>query len=306
MTYSIVARCPRTGQLGVAVQSHFFSVGSVVPWLEAGVGAVATQATAEIAHGPDGLSQLRAGRSPMEALHAILAADPHAETRQVGLIDIDGHAAAHTGQACIAHAGHVIGDGFTVQANMMARPGVPEAMAAAFSDAGGPLDGRLLDALDAAEAAGGDIRGQQSAALVVVDGQPAARSGHERVVDVRVDDALAPLVELRRLVELGRAYRSMEEAEEAMTRGDLDTAQSIYAVSIAAQPANPEFPFWHAVLLAGLGRDAEARAVIAPVFARPDGDGWRELVGRLAAADLLPGAAAAALGRSSVSSPDGT
>lgn len=287
MTYSIVARCPETGQLGVAVQSHFFSVGSVVPWLAAGVGAVATQATAEVAHGPDGLARLRAGRSPADALHDVLGADEHAETRQVAIVDAGGRAAVHTGRSCIEHAGHVLGDGFTVQANMMERGGVPEAMAAAFASSDGALALRLLDALDAAQAAGGDIRGQQSAALMVVHGAPSSRPGHDRAVDVRVEDHPEPLVELRRIVHLGLAYRSMEDAEEAMTRGDLETALSIYAHSSASQPAQHEFPFWHAVLLAGLGRFEEARTVAAPVFARPDGDRWRELVRRLPAADIL-------------------
>ncbi len=292
MTYSIVARCPDTGQLGVAVQSHFFSTGAVVPWLEAGVGAVATQATAEIAHGPNGLARLRAGLAPEAALADVLGADEHADTRQVAIVDASGQAAVHTGSSCIAHAGHVIGEGFTVQANMMDGPGVPEAMAAAFTASDGALASRLLAALDAAQAAGGDIRGQQSAAVVIVDGTASAKPGHDRVLDVRVEDDPEPLPELRRLVDLAHAYRRMEDAEEAMTRGDLDVALAIYADSIARQPAQPEFPFWHAVLLAGLGRADEARAVAAPVFARADGDRWRELVRRLPAASILPTAAA--------------
>lgn len=295
MTYSIVARCPDTGQLGVAVQSHFFSTGAVVPWVEAGVGAVATQAMAEIAHGPDGLARLRAGRSPAEALEDVLGPDEHAETRQVAIVDATGRAAVHTGSSCIAHAGHVVGDGFTVQANMMDGPGVPEAMATAFTATDGSLATRLLAALDAAQAAGGDIRGQQSAALCVVDGAPSQRSGHDRAVDVRVEDHAQPLAELRRLVDLWGAYRRMEDAEEAMANGDLDVALAIYADSIASQPEQPEFPFWHAVLLAGLGHFDEARAVAAPVFARANGDRWQELVRRLPAADLLPAEAAAEL-----------
>jgi len=288
VTYSIVARCPDTGQLGVAVQSHFFGTGAVVPWLEAGVGAVATQATAEVAHGPDGLDRLRAGRAPDEALADILGPDEAAETRQVAIVDARGRAAVHTGAVCIVHAGHVVGDGFTAQANMMSEPGVPEAMAAAFTASAGALASRLLDALDAAEAAGGDIRGRQSAALAVVSAEASTKAGHDRLVEVRVEDHPEPLVELRRIVDLARAYRRMEDAEEAMTRGDLDTALAIYAESAAQQPTQPEFPFWHAVVLAGLGRADEARAVVAPVFAGPNGDGWRELVRRLPAASLLP------------------
>jgi uncharacterized Ntn-hydrolase superfamily protein len=292
VTYSIVARCPDTGQLGVAVQSHFFGTGAVVPWLEAGVGAVATQATAEIAHGPDGLARLRAGRSPEEALADILEPDENAETRQVAIVDARGRAAVHTGALCIVHAGHVVGDGFTVQANMMNDPGVPEAMAAAFTASSGLLSFRLVDALDAAEAAGGDIRGRQSAALMVVASAATEKAGHDRLVDVRVEDDPEPLPELRRLVELARAYRRMEDAEEAMTRGDLDAALAIYVESSRQQPDQAEFPFWHAVVLAGLGRGDEARAVAAPVFAGPNGEGWRELVRRLPAAALLPDEAA--------------
>jgi uncharacterized Ntn-hydrolase superfamily protein len=295
VTYSIVARCPDTGQLGVAVQSHFFSVGAVVPWLEAGVGAVATQAQAEIAHGPNGLARLRAGRAPQEALDDILEDDALAAARQVAIVDGRGRAAAHTGASCIAHAAHLVGDGFTVQANMMDGPGVPEAMAAAFTAGSGDLTDRLLAALDAAEGAGGDIRGQQSAALVVVQGEPTEQPGHERVVDVRVEDHPQPLVELRRLVGLSAAYRRMDEAEAAMADGDLDTAIAIFVESVARQPDQPEFPFWHAVTLAALGRVDDAQTAARPVFERSDGDRWRELVRRLPATGTMPADAAAAL-----------
>jgi hypothetical protein len=178
---------------------------------------------------------------------------------------------------------------------MMEREGVPEAMAAAFTSTEGALAHRLLTALDAAEALGGDIRGRQSAVLVVVEAQPAARPGHDLVVDVRVDDHAEPLAELRRLVGLATAYRRMDEAEAAMNAGDLDAARVIFADSIAQQPDQPEFPFWQAVLLAGLGRTNEAREVAAPVFARADGERWRELVRRLPATGTLPEDAAAAL-----------
>jgi uncharacterized Ntn-hydrolase superfamily protein len=295
MTYSIVARCPDTGQLGVAVQSHFFGVGAVVPWVESGVGAVATQATAEISHGPNGLAQLAAGRTAAAALAAILEPDEHAETRQVAIVDVGGGGAAHTGSSCIAHAGHVVGDGFTVQANMMNDPGVPEAMAAAYGAATGDLASRLLAALDAAEAAGGDIRGQQSAALVISRGEPSGQAGHDRLVDVRVEDHPEPLAELRRLVGLAQAYRRLDEAEESMTTGDLDASLEVYRASIAAHPTTHEFQFWQAVLLAGLGQADAARAAAAPVFARPDGDRWRELVRRLPATGTLGQAEAAAL-----------
>jgi uncharacterized Ntn-hydrolase superfamily protein len=295
MTYSIVARCPDTGQLGVAVQSHFFAVGAVVPWVQSGIGAVATQATAEISHGPNGLARLTEGTSAADALAAVLATDEHAATRQVAIMSARGDGAAHTGTSCIAHAGHVVGEGFTTQANMMNDDGVPEAMAVAFGSATGDLAHRMLAALDAAEEAGGDIRGRQSAALVTSRGEPSGQPGHDRLVDVRVDDHPEPLVELRRLVGLAEAYRRMDEAEDAMSDGDLEGSLAVFREAIVAQPETHEFAFWHAVLLAGLGRIDEARAAAAPVFARPDGDRWRDLVRRLPAAGSLGAAEAAAL-----------
>lgn len=195
MTYSIVARDADTGELGVAVQTHQPSVGALCPFAESGVGAVATQATVDPRYGPRGLDAMRGGESASDALARLTAADRHADIRQVAFIDVHGEVAAHTGDRCIAHAGHVTGDGFSCQANMMRDPGVPEAMAEAFVASTGALAHRLLVALDAAQAAGGDIRGMQSAALIVVDGR--------NRLDRRVDDSPMPLAELRRLVELG-------------------------------------------------------------------------------------------------------
>jgi uncharacterized Ntn-hydrolase superfamily protein len=194
MTYSIVARDPETGELGVAVQTHQPSVGALCPWAEGDVGAVATQSIVDPAYGPRGLDAMRAGEAPAEALTRLLDADEGRAVRQVAFVDAQGRVAAHTGERCIAHAGHVIGEGFSCQANMMRDPGVPEAMADAFDRSTGSLAHRLLDALDAAQAAGGDIRGMQSSALIVV--------GALRL-DRRVDDHPEPLAELRRLVDLG-------------------------------------------------------------------------------------------------------
>src|SRR5579875_554066 len=184
MTYSLVARDPTTGQLGVAVQSHWFSVGSVVPWARSGVGAVATQAMADPSYGPLALELLAAGRSAPQALPGLVVADPDAAIRQVGVVDAAGRVATHTGSSCIAEAGHVSGDGWTAQANMMAEAGVPEAMGDAFEGS--------------SEAAGGDVRGRQSAAGRVGGGEPRGRAGADRVVDVRVDDHPGPLAEVRR------------------------------------------------------------------------------------------------------------
>lgn len=286
MTYSIVARCPDTGQLGVAVQSHFFGTGAIVPWAEPGVGAVATQAMAEVAHGPDALARLRAGDTAPSALAAVLAADPGSDVRQVGVVDATGAAAAHTGERCIREAGQVVGEGFAAQANMMLAPGVPEAMAGAFLAAAGPLWARLVDALDAAEEAGGDIRGRQSAAMIVASGAPAERSGHGIVVDVRVEDHPDPLAELRRLAALAEAYARVDEAESLLAAGRPGDAVAIYDEVLAAHPDNEEFAFWAAVALAGAGRDDEARTVGRGVLASPGGARWRELLERLPPAGL--------------------
>lgn len=264
MTYSIAARDPESGDLGVAVQSHFFGVRAVVPWAQSGVGAVATQAMAEISYGPLGLERLRGGESASAALAALVAADEASATRQVSIVDANGDVATHTGEACIAFAGHVVGDGWSVQANMMRGDGVPEAMADAFTSSTGDLAERMLAALDAAEAAGGDVRGKQSAALVVAyaDNKP-----WERKFDVGVDDSLDPLGDLRRLVRVRRAYLGdSEAAAEAM--GD-----------------NPELKFWTAVAVAAAGDYEAARAQLEQCYAADPG--WRLLLDRLPAAGLL-------------------
>ena len=196
MTYSIVARDAQTGELGVAVQTHQPSVGALCPFAEAGIGAVATQSIVEPKYGPRGLEAMHGGEAPAEALERLLSEDEGRELRQVAFVDVQGRVSTHTGERCIAHAGHVTGDGFSCQANMMRDNGVPEAMAEAFTSADGDLAHRLLAALDAGEAAGGDIRGMQSAALIVV--------GEGTRLDRRVDDNPEPLRELRRLVDLGR------------------------------------------------------------------------------------------------------
>jgi uncharacterized Ntn-hydrolase superfamily protein len=224
MTYSIVGRDPATGELGVAVQSRAFNTGAAVPWATPGVGVVATQSITERSYGPLGLDLLRTGKSPEEALGELVAADDRQQYRQVAILDADGRTAVHVGEACIPAAGYAAGDGFSAQANMVASERVWESMAEAFEGSDRPLEERLLDALDAAEAAGGDWRGRQAAGLVVVgaEGQP-----WERVVDLRVDDHSEPLAELRRLSRLGRAYRAMRgppgpSAEDLEVLSELD------------------------------------------------------------------------------------
>jgi uncharacterized Ntn-hydrolase superfamily protein len=285
-TYSIVARDAKTGELGVAVQSHWFSVGSIVSWAEAGVGAVATQSFVDPSYGPLALNLLRAGRSAPEALAGLLAADGGRDVRQVAVVDAFGRVAAHTGARCIAAAGHVTGDGFSVQANLMDNDRVWPAMHGAFAAAPGDLADRLLTALDAAQNAGGDIRGKQSAALLVVRGTTTGRPWVDRRFDLRIEDHPEPLVELRRLLRLARAYEHSNHGDELATVQKWDEAGREYAAAAALAPEIAELPFWHAAALATAGRLDEARPLFAEVFAREPR--WRELVPRLPAAGLLP------------------
>jgi uncharacterized Ntn-hydrolase superfamily protein len=288
-TYSIVARDPATGQLGVAVQSHWFSVGPIVPWAEAGVGAVATQSFVEPSYGPLGLELMRAGKRAEEALRALVAGDPHPEVRQVAFVDARGGVAVHTGSKAIEAAGHRTGKNYSVQANLMLKPTVPDAMARAFERAKGDLTERLLAALDAAQAEGGDIRGSQSAAILVVSGKPSGRPWADRLVDLRVEDHPQPLKELRRLVHLGRAYQRMNAGDEAMARNDIGRATEEYAAAgkmVADSQTNGEIVFWHAVTLANAGKVDASLPLFRRAF-RQDSS-WVELVRRLPKAGLLP------------------
>jgi uncharacterized Ntn-hydrolase superfamily protein len=286
MTYSIVARDPATGELGLAVQSHYFGVGPVVGFAEAGIGAVATQSIVEPAYGPRGLDLMRAGSSAPETLHRLLADDSQEPHRQVAMLDRWGRVAVHTGGKCIQAAGHAVGEQVSAQANLMRDPGVPDAMLAAFRAAAGDLAARLLAALDGAESAGGDIRGRQSAALLVVAAKPGGGPSRERRFDLRVEDDPDPLRELRRLLELKRAYDHVEAGDSLAAEGDMAGALEEYAAARAQRPENPELAFWHGVALAGTGREAEARDALAEAFRA--GDQWRELIRRLPAAGLLP------------------
>jgi len=285
-TFSIVARDPDTGQLGVAVQSHWFSVGSVVPWAEAGVGAVATQSLTDPAYGPLGLELMRMGRTAPEALQTLVMADSGAAVRQVAMIDPSGGVAAHTGESCIAEAGHHVGENYSVQANLMLESSVWGAMAAAFETAEGDLAERLLLALEAAQAEGGDIRGQQSAALLVVSGEPTGKRWKDRIFDLRVEDHASPLVELRRLVRLQRAYHFMDEGDRYLGENDVDGALREYARAEALTPENIEMVFWHAVSLANAGRVEESLPLFRHVFDR--GEIWAELVPRIRRSGFLP------------------
>ena len=285
-TYSIVARDPVTGDFGVAVQSHWFQVGPAVPWVEAGVGAVATQSFTRVDYGPLGLALMRSGKTATEALASLLATDAQKDVRQVAMVDRQGNVAAWTGPKCIAAAGDRQGKAYSVQANLMENPGVWPAMAAAYESAGGDLADRLLAALEAAEHAGGDIRGRQSAALVVVRAESTAKPWEDRLVDLRVDDAEAPLVELRRLLVLHRAYAEMNQGDEAAAKEEWTAAVGHYTKAAQLAPEIAELPFWEAVTLFMAGREDEALPIFAAVFARDER--WAKLVPRLPASGLLP------------------
>jgi uncharacterized Ntn-hydrolase superfamily protein len=278
-TYSIVARDPDTGEIGAAVQSHWFSVGPLVIWAEAGVGAVATQSMVEPAYGPRGLELMKMGVDAMSAIEGLLNDDPHPDIRQVGMVDYRGNAVAHTGERCIAEAGHRVGRGYAVQANLMERSTVPEAMARAFEEAAGPLAERLLAALYAAEDEGGDIRGRQSAAVVVVSGDPTGNEWEDRLVDLRVEDHPDPVNELRRLLNIHRGYEQMNAGDVAMEIGDIDGARAAYGKAESILPGNVEARFWHAVALVNAGLADEAVPMFAEIFARDEN--WRTLTPRL-------------------------
>lgn len=286
-TFSIVARDPETGRLGVAVQSHWFSVGSIVAWAEAGVGAVATQALVEVGYGPLGLALMRAGKSASQALAALLTADEGRDLRQVAMVDAYGQVATHTGSRCIAEAGHEVGEGFSVQANMMANPTVWPAMAAAYRQADGDLAERLLAALEAGQAAGGDIRGRQSACILIVEATSTGRPWADTVMDLRVEDHPEPIQELRRLVRLHYAYQSMNRGDEQLGAGRVEEALEAHRAAAVLAPHIEELPFWHAVTLADLGRLEEALPIFQKVF--EVNPAWATLLERLPAAGLLRG-----------------
>ncbi|GEL18123.1 DUF1028 domain-containing protein [Pseudonocardia asaccharolytica] len=301
MTYSIVARDPDSGALGVAVQSHYLACGSVVAWAQAGVGAVATQSVVEVGYGPDGLRLMDGGAPAPEALARLLAGDAQAAVRQVAMVDADGRAAVHTGPGCVGAAGHRIADGVSAQANMVADPAVWEAMIAAYGASAEPdLAGRLLAALDAAETAGGDLRGRQSAAILAVGGERGARPWDGRLVDLRVDEDLAPLSALRRLLDVQRATARMTGVlfsgvlfASSPSHGEVDAALTSLTAAQDGLDGNREPTFWAAVLLARAGRAEEARRRLAQATA--EHPGWAPFVHRVAAAGLLTPDQAAAL-----------
>jgi len=285
-TFSIVALDPATGELGVAVQSHWFSVGPVVPWAEAGVGAIATQSFVDPSYGKNGLDLMRAGTSAPETLKQLLAKDEGRDVRQVAMIDAHGRVDAWTGKNDIQAAGHIVGQNFSAQANLMLNNRVWPAMARAFEITKGDMAERMLAALDAAQAAGGDIRGRQSAAIIVVTGKPTGLPWKDRIFDLRVDDSPQPLVELRRLVKLQRAYNHMNAGDLAVEKKDNEGALREYGAAEKLVPTSAEMIYWHAVALVNMGRVDESLPLFRKVFAMDRN--WITLTPRLPKSGLLP------------------
>jgi uncharacterized Ntn-hydrolase superfamily protein len=291
MTYSIVARDPETGELGVAVQSCYYQVGPVVPWGVAGVGAVATQSNVNIGLGPGGVELMRLGLSAPQALDAVLAGDPGRDGRQCAMVDAKGGAAAHTGPGSIAEAGHRVGDGYSVQANLMEQPTVWDAMAEAFEAAAGPLAERMLAALDAAEAEGGDVRGRMSAAMIVLSGRPTGRVWEDRLIDLRVEDHPDPLAELRRLLRYRRAHQAAVSGDAAG-----------YERALQLAPEVVQLRFLAGVSMAGQGRWDEALPLLREaVAAEPR---WRMALPRFASSGRVDAAVAAEVEARLVGSAD--
>lgn len=285
-TYSIVARDEKTGEMGVGVQSHWFSVGTAVSWAEAGAGAVATQSFVNKSFGPRGLELLRNGLSAQQVVDSLLKNDEGREVRQLAIVDRSGNVAAHTGKNCIQYAAHITGVQFSIQSNMMLTNTVNQAMAEAFKKSQGkPLAERILLAMEAAQLTGGDIRGKQSAALLVVPAKSEGKPWDERTVDLRVDDAAEPLKELRRLLMVHNAYQHMNNGDLAVEKNDMATAMKEYSAAMKLMPSNLEMQYWTAVTLANNKQMDAAVPLFKKVFAADKN--WKELTRRLTTVNLL-------------------
>jgi len=285
-TYSIVAYDEETGELGVAVQSHWFSVGFLVPWAKAGVGAVATQSFVKVDYGPEGLKLMEEGMSAEDALMRLISEDENEAVRQVAMIDIKGNVATHTGAKCIYAAGHRIGKNYSVQANLMENESVWDAMSIAFENTGGDLADRMMAALDAAEGEGGDIRGKQSAAMLIVTGEPTGVPWKDVVMDIRVDDHPQPLIQLKRLIRVNRAYQHANKGDHYLELDEVEKALAEYEMAAHYYPENPELPFWSAITLVSNGQLDKALPIFRDVFFREPK--FRKLIPRLVDSGLLP------------------
>ncbi len=285
-TYSIVAYDENTNELGVAVQSNWFSVGVLVPWVKAGVGAVATQSFVKVDYGPEGLALMEKGMSSKEALEALVKQDEGEAVRQVAMVDIEGNVAAHTGNRCIQYAGHITGKYFSVQANLMDKSTVPKAMAETFQNTEGDLADRMMAALEAAEKEGGDIRGKQSAAMVIVSGEPTGIDWKDTKLSLRIEDHPNPLDELKRLIRVHRAYQHANMGDHYMETNEIDKALKEYDMASKYYPENPELPYWKAVSLTTSGRVDDALPIFNEVFTiNPN---LKTLTPRLVKSGLLP------------------
>ena len=290
MTYSIVARDPETGEMGVAVQTHQMSVGKIVPWLLPGLGAIATQSLVNISFGPIGLQMLREGVPAQNIINALVASDDGEHRRQVAVVDVAGNAAAHTGTGCIPFASHHVGDGYSVQANMMNTDTVIPAMRNAFEQTTGALADRLIAALEAAEAEDGDIRGQQSAAIQVVSGNRDDLDW-KTLYDLRVDEHASPVIELKRLVRMRSAALLDDEGFTYLEKGDYELALQKWQLAREKAPEFEELAFWQAVALADKNPRQDSVHTAASILTTIENDSrwqeWLDLIGRLQQIGLI-------------------
>lgn len=284
-TFSIVARDPATGEIGVALESHWFAIGSLCPWAEAGVGAVVTQSVINVSFGPKGLELLRQGKTAQQALDSLIESDEGREFRQVAIIDAQGNVAAWTGKKCIQAAGFVTGKQFAAQGNLLLNDTTWNAMADTFQKAQGSLSDRLIATLEAAQATGGDLRGRQSAAIIVVSGKRSDSPWNERLLDLRVDDHPAPIEELKRLATFDKACKHVLKGDDAVAANDIDEALRQYSAAEALFPEYTEFQFWHAVALANAKRVDESLPIFKEVFKKEPN--WRILIERLIPVGIL-------------------
>lgn len=284
-TFSIVAVDEKTGEIGAAVQSHWFSVGSIVTWAEAGVGAVATQSLVNVSFGPKGLELLKSGESAETTIKSLTSNDEGRDFRQVAVIDKNGKASAYTGSKCIADVGHFVGKNYSVQANMMLNKKVVPVMAEAFEESEGPLAERMMAAMKAAQTVGGDIRGQQSAAILVVRGESTGKPWMDRLIDLRVEDHPDAVAEIERVLKVHRAYEHMNRGDAAIEKGDEVNALKEYGAAQKMFPDNLEIRYWTAVSYANIGRIDDALPLFKNVF-QHDAN-WVELTNRIVPNGLL-------------------
>ncbi|HSL90588.1 MAG TPA: DUF1028 domain-containing protein [Ignavibacteriaceae bacterium] len=284
-TYSIVARDPETGEMGVAVQSHWFSVGSIVAWGEAGVGVVATQSFVNPSFGPRGLELMKNGMNAEESLDLLIASDEGREFRQLAILDASGNVKAFTGNKCIEGAGHIVGENYSVQANLMLNDLVPKVMAEAFEKSNGPLAERMIAAMEAAQNAGGDIRGQQSAAILVVRGSSTGNLWEDRLIDLRVEDHPQPIDEIKRLLKVYRAYEHMNNGDVAVENNDMELAMKEYSTAMSMFPDNLEMKYWTAITLVNVGELEKALTMFKEIFSKDKN--WKILTPRLIKNEML-------------------